>query len=579
MASELGAIGFYLAKEGKTFNEVIRQGVRKDDSQYFKTRDFTIDTISMRFICEQKNYRIRENPPWLDFVNQQLEEDAQVHFETHNKRPSGLLLIDIDSRVLAATFGMRGRALMDKSHFLTDFGIKAAMNLCGNQELRQTKSRTHAITTQHIDRQLSRPSDAFSFGLNETELLQYISAQLADDKSVTLQGKDNLTIKVIGEEKLSWENLLEYGQRFIQAYHQDHYKTLFPNYPNFQDIPKEKISELDAQLVEKIQRGEFEKMHLCIPEFIPDDQYSFSYTCSTTKENRIYSHIDINHLSREAGLRLEQLTADALKRKNVYAYSAELNQVLHYPKWALYQCLVVEIEWEGDCYILSEGLWRQVDDDFYQSVNTFIDEVLEVQELPEHYHHIDIAHREEQQNREAIFNQAYCELNANAILFDRAKLRIGQGRKDKEFCDIFERCDHGPAHIIHVKKYGGGSSLNYLFSQARFYSEFFLRDQVFQAEIRQHIENSDHPDKHLFMDYIKDNPSDINGRDYRVGLWILYNSIDGVPEVNSLPLMAKHEIKQTYEQLRNIHKYHQVSLSMVPVAMINFTQSKKPITQ
>jgi hypothetical protein len=98
------------------------------------------------------------------------------------------------------------------------------MNMCGNEELRQTKSSIHALNTQHIDRQLSIPSDTFSFGLNETEFLHYISAHLESDKKVTLQGKNNLTIKVPGDNKLSWDKLIDYGKTFIEEYAGKKYK-------------------------------------------------------------------------------------------------------------------------------------------------------------------------------------------------------------------------------------------------------------------------------------------------------------------------------------------------------------------
>ena len=38
--------------------------------------------------------------------------------------------------------------------------------------------------------------------------------------------------------------------------------------------------------------------------------------------------------------------------------------------------------------------------------------------------------------------------------------------------------------------------------------------------------------------------------------------------------MAKYELKMTYERLRRVLKFSNVSLSMVPVKVINFTTSK-----
>jgi uncharacterized protein (TIGR04141 family) len=181
---------------------------------------------------------------------------------------------------------------------------------------------------------------------------------------------------------------------------------------------------------------------------------------------------------------------------------------------------------------------------------------------------------EKKQNREEVFNKKYCELNKNSLLFDQAKLRIGQGLKDKEFCDILEYKSRAPANIIHVKKYRGSSSLNYLFSQARFYCEFFLSDETFLSEIRAYIDGSNHPEKNVFLDYIKEHQADVTGKDYAVRLWILYDRRKKAPSKADLPLMAKYELKMTYERLRNVHKYSEISLSMIPVILVNFKTEK-----
>ncbi|MDH5691715.1 MAG: TIGR04141 family sporadically distributed protein [Gammaproteobacteria bacterium] len=575
MASELGQISFYLAKEGNDFDSIIKEDNLRPESDNFKIREFEVDGIPAKFFCEQTTTNKPENPHWLDFINEKIVDgEDKVHFETYSKRPSGLLLININSRIFAASFGVRGGVLLEKGRLLPDFGIKTAMNMCGNKELRQTKSSTHSLTTQNIDRQLSKPSDTFSFGLSETEFLQYISAHLESDKKVTLQGKDNLTIKVVGDNKLSWEKLIDYGKTFVEEYESEKYKDIFPNYPNLQSVTKEKAEELDLALVQRILDENYECIHLAIPEFIADDKFSFSYSNYAKRQNNIFSHLDILQLKAENVLDFGNLDVDRLKNKHVYAYSHEEDKVLGYRKWRLYTCIVAEIELNEEYFVLSGGVWRKVDDEFYTSVTEFVDNVLQERPVSDDYHDIDISVPSKKQNREEVFNEKYCDLNGNAFLFDQAKLRIGQGPKDKEFCDILEWVDGKPADIIHVKKHGGSSSLNYLFSQARFYCEFFLSDEVFLSEIRGHIDNSEHPKKSDFLNHVKEQQADVTGKDYAVRLWVLYDKSKGAPSKANLPLMAKYELKMTYERLRNIHKYSEISLSMIPVKVVNFKTAK-----
>ena len=573
MVEEIGQISFFLAKESNDLDSVLKKENMKSDGPNFKIRHFTFDDVQVVFICIQKITSKDENPPWIDFVNQQLEDDKNILFKTKSSRPSGVLLLKIENRILAACFGVSGGSLIDKSKFLKDFGIKAAMNMCGNEELRQTKSSTHAITTQNIDRQLSQPSDSFSFGMSEVELLRYISAHLKDNKKVTLQGKDSITIKVIGEDKLSWERLVEYGRTFIKEYDSDNYKSQFPNYPNLEDIPKETADELDATLVENLKAAQHDLIHLAIPEFLEDDKYSFSYTNYPKSANNIVSHIDVEHL---AGItKLAELDIKKLKQIKIFAYSPEEDRILSYQRWKFYDCLVGEIEIGGKCYILSGGVWRKVDADFYNIVNEFIEKTLPVKSLANDFNNIDISVDDKCQNREEVFNRTYCEKNQSALLFDQAKLKVGQGAKDKEFCDILEFKETGPMEIIHVKKHGGSNALNYLFSQARFYCDAFLRDEIFLAEIRNHIQKSECAFKDQMLEHVKEKQSEVYGNEYSVGLWVLYDGKKEPPSKLKLPLMAKYELKIAYEQLRNVFKYAEVYLSMVPVNMTNYTKSFK----
>lgn len=195
--------------------------------------------------------------------------------------------------------------------------------------------------------------------------------------------------------------------------------------------------------------------------------------------------------------------------------------------------------------------------------------------LPSHAKNIDISDQENHQNREDKFNRQYHKLFENSILFDKAKLRIGQSRKDKEFCDILELSDNMKVKIIEVKKYGGCSSINYLFSQTRFYCEAFLSDEVFLADIREFINKSNHKDRAEFLYRIKPDISDVSGKDYDVCLWFLYDKNQATPPSRTtLPIMAQYEIKLTYERLRNVYKFNSVTLTPVPVTMAKFTSTK-----
>jgi len=572
MSEEIGQVSVYLAKKNNTFTSVLNEDKIDDDGEFFKVREFSIDDYSAAFYCRQMRTD-KPNPPWLNFINEQLEApEEKLNFPSLSIRPSGVLLLNINDRILAATFGASGRSMLDKTKFLADFGIKTAMNMCGNTDLRQTKSKTHSLRTQQIDRQISLPSNSVEFGMQETELLKYISAHLAEDKKVTLQGKDSLTVKVIGDDKLTWERLVEMCDSFLTEYEKSDYKTLFPNYPNLEEVSDTRRDALDQILIKALKAKNFSKLHLAIPDFLSDDEFSYSYTDYPKKQNTTVAFLSVEHIEEMKLFDLKTISTKNLKSRKVYAYSHDEDKILSHKKWDFYDCIVFETNISNEYFVLSEGAWRKVDDEFYKAINNFINNSLVVAPVDVKFHNINIFNGK--QNREEVFNEAYVKKCGNAIKFDKSKLKIGDGRKDNEFCDVLE-LSADKMMIIQVKRHGGSSSVNHLFSQARFYGEAFLSDQVFLSEIRDYIENSGHKKKDEFLKYIKEEIADVSGRDYEVCLWVLYDSkLPNPPTKQDLPLMAKYELKLCHDRLRNIHKYQSVKLSLIPVDQVNLKKSK-----
>lgn len=574
---EIGEISFYLSKDSPKFLDCIKSDKAKSLNADSKTFEFQLDDAVCQFIYFEKT-STKVNPKWLDFVNQKIEpESSRIVFSSTSKNPNGIIFIKIKGKVFAATFGKSAASYINLKNFEPDFGIKTAMNMCGNQEIRQTKSRSHSITTTHIDRQVSSPSDTLAFGMKESEILRYISAHLERDRKITLQGKENLTLKVLGKEKFSWEKLVNYCEEFLEFYQSDDYKSLFPNYLNFIRADEKQIEKLDEILVGEINKKSKEKLQLAIPEFIQEDKYSFSYSAHDKKENCIYSYL---HIEQVFELFVKPtIDIKTLRNRNVYAYSHEESKVLGYKYWQLYDCLVFEAKLGKDTFILSEGNWLKVEEDFYDAIENFIENEITEVSVDKSMHNIDISDKAKKQNLESIFNSEIVKLKKESrILFDKSKLKIGLGKKDKEFCDILEIPDgSGNINIINVKKNSDAASINYLFTQSKFYTESFLSDQTFLDEIRDHIGKSPCSKKTDFLNYIKSKISDNNGKDYNVSLWILYDKKElKAPSKNDIPLIAKYELKLMYEYMKNILKINSITLSYIPVIQVQFTTSKKP---
>ncbi|MBR9973807.1 DUF6119 family protein [Magnetospirillum sulfuroxidans] len=339
-ASEIGQIYLYLLKDKVTFDGALDPEANIQSKSTFKSSDFEVGDASCRFLYFQ-SVADRSNPSWLEFINERLPEADRVSFSATSTNPNGILFVRLDNKTFAATFGRSAVGCILKGAIVQDFGIRTAMNMCGNEEVRQTKTLSNAITTTYIDRQVNTPSDSFVFGINEAEDLRYISAHMIGNKNITLQGKESLTIKVIGSEKLSWLGLILKCREFIKKYDDTSYSTLFPNYRNFRPAPDDVSNDLDAKLIAELKAKNFSKFQFCIPDFIQDDKYSFSYTNNKSRNNKIYSHIEISQL--DSHVKFDgSLAVAKLKARYVFAYSHEDDKILSHPRWSAYDCLVFE---------------------------------------------------------------------------------------------------------------------------------------------------------------------------------------------------------------------------------------------
>jgi len=448
------------------------------------------------------------------------------------------------------------------------------MNMCGSEELRQTKSQSTSIAITHIDRQVSKPSDALAFGLGEAEDLEYISAHMKGKKHITLQGQDNLTLKILGKEKITWVNLIEHCKSFLENSTKKDFQGEFPNFKNFEAATEAEATQLDDALIARLKKGDFSKIQLCIPEFTPEDEYSFSYTNNKTEPDDVYAYLDVDQLKKE--LKLKTITKKKLAAKYIYLYSPEEHRVLEYRRQSLYKCIVFEHSIGNKYFILSKGRWKLVEPKFYKSIVDFTRIVLKEEQCEHWYKDIDIYDGKLKKNREAVFNREVVERRKSCVLFDQSKLPIGNAHSNKEFCDILDMQDDGVIRIINAKQYKDASSISYLFSQTQFYSEAFLGDPVFLKAIRAHIQRSASPIKQKYLDYIKSVNQEVHGKDYRLSLWLLYNRKEPKPKKEDMPLLAQYELKLMHDHLTRICKFKDIILRFVPVSITQHTASYKP---
>jgi uncharacterized protein (TIGR04141 family) len=571
--AEIAQIAVYLAKDKESFSTVIDAEAGLSQRPALREFDFVVDGASCKFIYfEQPS--AKSNPPWLSFINEQLPPKSGIQFESFSKSANGLLLITIEQRIFVAAFGRSAIGCLNYRALEPDFGIKTAMNMCGNEEVRQTKSQSTAVAVTHIDRQISKPSETFAFGLNDAEDLKYISAHMKGDRNITLQGKDNLTLKVVGDQKLQWPALIKRCGEFLKKYGSKDYEALFPNYRNFRAATEVEAEALNEIMIKALVKRQFSKFQFAVPEFFSDDEYSFSYTNNAKRDNVIYAYLDVKQLGDH--LKLDKVTIKELNARRIYAYSAEDAKVLDNKWWSLFECLIFESKLGSKYFILNGGEWSELDPSFYASIVKFIKTKVREEKAEADFKNIDISDDASKQNREGVFNAEVVRRRPKAILFDTAKLRISSGRKDKEFCDVLDLQDDKVIRIINAKRLKDASSIVYLFAQAKMYCDAFLHDEVFLNEIRGFISKSKCPAKSDYLAYIQPSLEKHLGSDYRLCLWLLYDKRDPKPEVADMPMIAQYELKLMHDHLQRVCKFKDVIVRFIPVSEKQYKTARSP---
>ncbi len=85
-------------------------------------------------------------------------------------------------------------------------------------------------------------------------------------------------------------------------------------------------------LITALSKQEFDKLQIWVPDFLPDDDYSFSYSDHEQKQNEVFSYLEMKQLSNVFDL--PNIAIKDLKRKCVYAYSHTENRVTSNMKMA-----------------------------------------------------------------------------------------------------------------------------------------------------------------------------------------------------------------------------------------------------
>ena len=287
----------------------------------------------------------------------------------------------------------------------------------------------------------------------DKDLLKSVTGKAFDEVlSGTLSGADSLSVST----DKNYDEIDDFLVHCYRLYKSNHYREVGFDWINqIQEIKdKNLIGTLDELLVSKLNSEHSDSVWISIPEIV--DYYSLE--SFKLKSDNVYDDLSISILKDEYG---NNFSLENIKKKRIICLNAESTPV---KSWTIYRCLYADINLGRHQYLLNDGKWYEVEQDYVRKVQLYY-ESASLSDIPM----LDYAWKEEKE-----YNIAVCsEFPDRYCLMDRRTVR--QGGSSIEFCDIYSR----DKQFIHVKKYSGSSVLSHLFFQG-----FVSADNFFTLEYR-----------------------------------------------------------------------------------------------
>ncbi|MCX8745733.1 TIGR04141 family sporadically distributed protein [Snodgrassella sp. B3882] len=454
-------------------------------------------------------------PNWINLLEPYC---GDILNNLKNSSTSAVLIIETEDRYFSIIFGY-GRAILKTDCYEENFGLRVTLNSIDTNKIRTIdKGRIDTVFKQERS-QTSIDTDIGNFEIDkEQDILKSITGIPTDGTlGNKLTGKESLKLNI----SFSLEQVVPLLKKLKTLYESDNYKKDFYWIDHFREIKNKSLkNELNELLINKIQTNNFEKIWLVIPEIIDWTQNEgFKYKRDKNQGETLqdiswesYSSFDKNRLSN--------IKINRLKKDQVLAISATSDQALF--SWSIYKCIYCELEYENKNYVLNNNQWYQVDVDFIDELNSFLEIIpLSDIELPKYL-----------EKNEKDYNRKVCNTNSKKYcLMDKTMIHHGGKNSKIEFCDIYSN----NKQLIHVKRDTGSNTLSHLFAQGRISAELLL----FDAEFRKKV-NAKLPESYKFEN-VSEKP---NAKDFEIIYAIASHNKTNQKE---LPLFSKINLRNAFK--------------------------------
>lgn len=464
---------------------------------------------------------------WLDTLNLYTKDDLEGDLYKNKSNKAVMMLKyerDEKEYVFSLVFGY-GRTMLNEQSIVRNFGLRTAVNLIEESNIKSLNSLN--ISTNYLDIQ----RQALSYGSHSdlhvdtnADILKSISGRASYDSHYsTLNGADNLRFSAKSDVTLS--DLLN---EILDAYSSENYKEKGLEWiDHIQAVRDSKIiATLDKELINHIKDDSLDNPVIApnkIMSHLDIEGYFISGMNSSHKlKGNFYDEIPSEQFWEFLSYKIEdEKILDKLKSCSLYCWANDSAQKIS----SIYDSLFIEIDHNNEKFFINNGDWFKIESTYYTDIVNKIDHI-------EKFNDPAIPSCAENWN-EGEFNEKFAESDPNRFkLFDKKNFQLKDyGHSKIEPADIITI----NKQFIHIKKGGSSANLSHLFAQGVVSAQLYKNEILFIKNINELFEE----------DYFKQDDK----------IEVIYGVIDKrftkkASEI--LPFFSMVNLSQHYDHLSNM---------------------------
>lgn len=510
---------------------LVRNANKKDD-EFIKIDkakngiEIKLDGVDYAFLYAKNSFK--NTPSWTKLFTHYEHIDADYFGMSSNV--GAVFVVRAFGYAFILSFGS-GFHLIKDEEIERDFGLRVTLNSVDPDKLRSLDKASYDHNPLNSRTQSTKDVDIFNLHLDsESELLYAVTGtSLVKEFGSQVTGRDALTLAV----DITLEQLSGILHEAISRYK----KKLPDKFSWVENINRvryqDEIDILDLELDDYFSSGRYTNFWLGEPEIVDwEGQVGYSFDMYPRTPRHIILTLDdyIEYLNGEP-ISVFRLKGDVIHINNSDFISTK--------SWSVYRCLYAEIIFGDVYYILRNGMWYKINQDFVNSVDEYLVDLSDYDfDFPIYDH-----------EREDIYNDYLCKNYSNFSLMDKKNIAIGGVYDKLEHCDLIRNgCD-----FIHVKYYRSSGTLSHLFFQGMVAAEAFIKDKDYRKKLNPKLPES------IRLDDVNSRP---NPNKYKVVYAIA--TVKNLPQ--ELPFFSKVTLKNTLKTLKALG--YIVSIARIDISPI-----------